>query len=162
MPLTEVPVSWPNFKASPWLIPRTREKGTVSGGYKKVPKQQSLLSKTHHTSQKLPREDSESLWFLLRKRLELLWQKHYISPGHGSPEGVHHQCHHKHPIPLLFLEAVAGKNIVGTELSWLPVLLVDYSHLFPSSTKCANHKNISQWLPCYNPPSSNKPNVDQN
>lgn len=151
MPLTEVPVSWPNFKTSPWLIPEPegREQSVVV--IRRCPSS-SLLSKTHHPSQKLPREDSESLWFLLRKWWELPWQKHCISPGLGSPEGVHHQCHHKHPFPLLFLEAVAGKNIVGTELSWLPVLLVDYSHLFPSSTKCANHKNISQWLPCYNPP----------
>jgi len=46
------------------------------------------------------------------------------------------------PLPLL-LEAAAGRNTVGTELR-LPVFLVDYSHLFPSSTKCANHENISQ------------------
>lgn len=49
----------------------------------------------------------------------------------------------------------------GTAWGCFPLLLADYSHLFPSSTKCANHENTSQWLACYNPP-PNKPNGHQN
>lgn len=65
-------------------------------------------------------------------------------------QDVHHQSPHEHPFSI-FVEAAAGKN-TQESWSWLPVLLVDYSHLFPSGIKCANQGNISQWLVCYNPP----------
>lgn len=56
------------------------------------------------------------------------------------------------PFPSSFWKLLQEGTLWGQSWGWLPVLLVDYSHLFPSSTKCANHENISQWLACYNSP----------
>lgn len=145
--LGSYPTQWRSTNdLAPWQI-QTRGKAASSQWWLwEVPRQWSLLSMTHHPFQNLQRGPRVTADFFSEK--------------HGVSKVA--QCFD--PQWMCMANAIIGTlspslwkllqegTLWGQSWGWLPMLLVDYSHLFPSSTKCANHENISQWLACYNPP----------
>lgn len=141
VPLTEGPMHWPHLKASHgWA--QSRGKAAVVCLHK------CPGSGVYSTRLNIRLNSCRAIADFLWGSPELLrWGQH--RPQGLHPQKGHHWCPHKHPSHPLSGPA-AGRN-TGAQAEQLPGLLVDYSHLLPSSTECAHQENMSQWLACCNP-----------
>lgn len=152
IPFTEVPISWPHLRLSHGWYQSQRKGRDQWWFWEGAQAAESAKKDSSSIPKAADGRPRVFCGFLLKESREYLWQQHQTFPGLEI-------CT---LFPSSFWKLLQEGTLWGQSWGWLPVLLVDYSHLFPSSTKCANHENISQWLACHNPPTSNKPNVDQN
>lgn len=128
VPLTEGPMHWPHLKAFPWL---SLEQGKGSSLH--VYKSAQAVESTPTAAERRP----EPL-LIFSKGAQSFWNRGGISPRACTPPGGTTDAIVR-SFPS-FLE-LPQEGTLGPQLSWLPGLLGDYSHLLPSSTECANQEN---------------------